>query len=307
MHQCPFSVAAKDQELLLTFTTLYLSQNLVVEVPRVGQVVVRHVATRRALILTPLHWGILKNFEGGRTVSAVLRQLIHARGCLPLGEFYELVVKAHGAAMLCETMDQAATAPPSRPWTWSANGTLIRRLTLAVVFIALLGLLFNRVGPPGHWWWWLTGWLLSCLGISAGFALAGGLLHAAGREITDSVEIHFAPRSAEVEMRNWLGATLEYFTQSDGGLGARMVQAVADAFRRGAQRVALLGGDCPALDADRLAMAFCPFTTRCGTGARRCGVWPDVGRGLLSACPIAPRAGALLQHSLEHSDHALGL
>jgi CRP-like cAMP-binding protein len=183
MHQCPFSVAAKDQELLLTFTTLYLSQNLVVEVPRVGQVVVRHVATRRALILTPLHWGILKNFEGGRTVSAVLRQLIHARGCLPLGEFYELVVKAHGAAMLCETMDQAATAPPSRPWTWSANGTLIRRLTMAVVFIALLGLLFNRVGPPGHWWWWLTGWFLSCLGISAGFALAGGLLHAAGREI----------------------------------------------------------------------------------------------------------------------------
>ena len=130
---------------------------------------------------------------------------------------------------------------------------------------------------------------------------------AEAKRFTDSVGIHFAPRSAEVEMRNWLGATLEYFTQSDGGLGARMVQAVADAFRRGAQRVALLGGDCPALDADRLAMAFCPFTTRCGTGARRCGVWPDVGRGLLSACPIAPGAGALLQHSLEHSDHALGL
>jgi rSAM/selenodomain-associated transferase 1 len=79
---------------------------------------------------------------------------------------------------------------------------------------------------------------------------------AEAKRFTDSVEIHFAPRSAEVEMRNWLGATLEYFTQSDGGLGARMAQAVADAFRRGAQRVALFGGDCPALEADRLAMAF---------------------------------------------------
>jgi rSAM/selenodomain-associated transferase 1 len=76
------------------------------------------------------------------------------------------------------------------------------------------------------------------------------------KRFTDSVEIHFAPRSAEVDMRNWLGATLEYFAQSEGDLGARMAQAVADAFRLGAQRVALIGGDCPALEADRLAMAF---------------------------------------------------
>ncbi len=183
MHHRPFSVAAKDQELLLTFTTLHLSQNLAVEVPRVGQVVVRHVATRKALILTPLHWGILKNFEGGRTVSAVLRQLIHSRGCLPLGEFYELVVKAHGAGMLCESADRAEAAPPSLPWTWSANGLVVRRATAALVFIALVGLILNRVGQPAHWVWWLPGWLLSCLAISAGFALAGGLLHAAGREI----------------------------------------------------------------------------------------------------------------------------
>lgn len=70
------------------------------------------------------------------------------------------------------------------------------------------------------------------------------------------VEIHYSPGSAETEMRNWLGPKPDYFAQANGDLGERMIHAMTNAFLRGAQRVALVGGDCPALNSDRLTMAF---------------------------------------------------
>lgn len=70
------------------------------------------------------------------------------------------------------------------------------------------------------------------------------------------LEIHYTPREAGDEMREWLGPNRDYFAQADGDLGVRMCRAMDDAFRRGARKVALIGADCPALTADRLEMAF---------------------------------------------------
>ena len=44
--------------------------------------------------------------------------------------------------------------------------------------------------------------------------------------------------------------------QSGKGLGERMALAAAEAFREGAGRVAVIGGDCPALGASRVREAF---------------------------------------------------
>jgi glycosyltransferase A (GT-A) superfamily protein (DUF2064 family) len=108
-------------------------------------------------------------------------------------------------------------------------------------------------------------------------------------------------------MRNWLGATLEYFAQSEGDLGVRMDQAVADVFRLGAQRVALIGGDCPALESDRLAMAFARLRPDAGREPDDAVFGPtsDGGNDLLALS--RPEPEPLLQHSLEPSEHALGL
>lgn len=78
-------------------------------------------------------------------------------------------------------------------------------------------------------------------------------VHASGLPL----ELHFAPADAEPELRAWLGDTAgRYIPQFTGDLGARLAHATTLAFANGATRVALIGTDCPALDAARLQSAF---------------------------------------------------
>ena len=54
----------------------------------------------------------------------------------------------------------------------------------------------------------------------------------------------FAPAGAEAALRAWLGPST-LIPQGEGTLGARMAVAFAEAFARGARRVALIGTDVP--------------------------------------------------------------
>ncbi len=54
----------------------------------------------------------------------------------------------------------------------------------------------------------------------------------------------------------WLGADLDYQSQVGGDLGSRMERAIADALAVGADRVVLIGTDCPGLSASILGEAF---------------------------------------------------
>ncbi|MCC6160066.1 MAG: TIGR04282 family arsenosugar biosynthesis glycosyltransferase [Deltaproteobacteria bacterium] len=83
-----------------------------------------------------------------------------------------------------------------------------------------------------------------------------------------AVRIHFTPPEDESLMRAWLGEDPEFHPQRGDDLGARMANALADAFRDGARRVALVGCDAPGLRAhhvetflnelDRHDMVFIP-------------------------------------------------
>ncbi len=64
-----------------------------------------------------------------------------------------------------------------------------------------------------------------------------------------TIEVHYTPRDAEFEMKQWLGHEHEYYPQSDGELGSRLTDSVAGAFSRGAKTVICIGGDCPELNA----------------------------------------------------------
>ena len=46
-------------------------------------------------------------------------------------------------------------------------------------------------------------------------------------------------------MRQWLGGDILYLEQDGGDLGERMLKAFIVAFRNGAERVLLMGTDCP--------------------------------------------------------------
>ena len=71
-----------------------------------------------------------------------------------------------------------------------------------------------------------------------------------------SVTVAYTPRYAKRAMREWLGPTVRFRPQSDGDLGARMAVAVDDAIQGGAERVVVIGTDCPAVTAAVVDEAF---------------------------------------------------
>jgi hypothetical protein len=66
--------------------------------------------------------------------------------------------------------------------------------------------------------------------------------------------VHFSPADAREEMLAWLKPHLppdtRFVPQCDGDLGERLALAVRAEFQRGAERVFLVGGDCPAIGPD---------------------------------------------------------
>jgi uncharacterized protein len=70
-----------------------------------------------------------------------------------------------------------------------------------------------------------------------------------------SISVHF-DGSDRQQMANWLGADLVYRSQGEGDLGIRMDRSISVAHQQGAERVVLIGTDCPKLTADILVQAF---------------------------------------------------
>ncbi|MDX2080595.1 MAG: TIGR04282 family arsenosugar biosynthesis glycosyltransferase [Terrimicrobiaceae bacterium] len=66
-----------------------------------------------------------------------------------------------------------------------------------------------------------------------------------------TTHVAYAPDDAAAEMPAWLGPEIQYFPQSPGTLGDRLIAALAQL----PKPVIFLGGDCPALDTDRLLAA----------------------------------------------------
>lgn len=69
------------------------------------------------------------------------------------------------------------------------------------------------------------------------------------------IEVRFSGGTLR-QMRRWLGSGLTYRPQGLGSLGSRLRQAVETAFAEGSERVAIVGSDCPGIDATLLAKAF---------------------------------------------------
>ena len=59
------------------------------------------------------------------------------------------------------------------------------------------------------------------------------------------VELCFAPDDASSEIQRWLRSGWTARAQGEGDLGARLTRAFASAFANGAERVVIIGSDCP--------------------------------------------------------------
>jgi uncharacterized protein len=80
-------------------------------------------------------------------------------------------------------------------------------------------------------------------------------------QIATNIAVHFDGSDSQ-QMANWLGADLVYQSQGEGDLGMRMARSISSAHQQGAERVVLIGTDCPKLTADILAQAFTELLER---------------------------------------------
>ncbi|CAA6678367.1 MULTISPECIES: TIGR04282 family arsenosugar biosynthesis glycosyltransferase [unclassified Lentimonas] len=78
-----------------------------------------------------------------------------------------------------------------------------------------------------------------------------------------SIEVHYTPSDADLEMRQWLGHRHEYYPQVEGELGVKLAHSVSCAFERGAKSVCCIGGDCPQLDLTHFEQAQAALADNC--------------------------------------------
>ncbi|MFN6485483.1 MULTISPECIES: TIGR04282 family arsenosugar biosynthesis glycosyltransferase [unclassified Nostoc] len=75
------------------------------------------------------------------------------------------------------------------------------------------------------------------------------------KAIDISVEVRFTGGDLQL-MQDWLGLDLVYQFQGEGDLGLRMARSLFDAFQSGAEKVTIIGTDCPGVNTQILATAF---------------------------------------------------
>jgi len=68
--------------------------------------------------------------------------------------------------------------------------------------------------------------------------------------------IYFLPSEKEDELRSWLGNEYPYFVQTGKDLGEKMSNAFRDEFKRGYDRLILIGTDIPEITESVLLQAF---------------------------------------------------
>ncbi len=75
-------------------------------------------------------------------------------------------------------------------------------------------------------------------------------------EPLSEVQLCFSPPDAQVEIQNWLRRDWTAIPQTDGDLGQRLQGAFETAFETGAQRVVVIGSDCPTVTPDDIQNAW---------------------------------------------------
>ncbi|MDX6770175.1 MAG: TIGR04282 family arsenosugar biosynthesis glycosyltransferase [Elusimicrobiota bacterium] len=70
-----------------------------------------------------------------------------------------------------------------------------------------------------------------------------------------AVSVAYEPHPKRPDL-TWLEDSPPWFPQADGDLGARLIAAFDRAFRAGAEKVVVIGSDCPDLDPDILRQAL---------------------------------------------------
>jgi|GEM_PF-551124 len=173
-----------DYNLLLTTERLKLGAELRRGWCSRGGFVIKNVPAQAYMTVSREQAEVLEEFADGATVPEVFARLLRERRCLPLREFYELVLKAVHAGIL-------GAGPSRKPLRRALNwpgwqpglGALLPAGASAIA--VLIGLVWRSLDASGDWTvtGLAVGVLTAVLAMSAGQALAATFLVGSGGEI----------------------------------------------------------------------------------------------------------------------------
>lgn len=173
-----------EQNLLLTTARLKLGSDLQRGWNSHGAFVIKNVPLQIYLTVSREQAAVLDAFSEGATVPEVFARLLRERRCLPLREFYELVLKACEAGVLCTG---AVSGPPRRALTWPGcnigAGGAYPVAALTILVLVALGVRADVWASNWSAVGLFTGALLSSVALSLGQALAATFLAGAGGEV----------------------------------------------------------------------------------------------------------------------------
>lgn len=134
-----------DTNLTLSAQILTLAPNLQHSEAINGLLVVKNVSAKTYLKITTAQWRILRLFAEPHSVPAVLAQALDERLCLPLNEFFELILKAVRAHILLEPGVEPEMMQAYN-WRPGVRPKAVAR-PLAAIFLA--GIVLTLVYRPG--------------------------------------------------------------------------------------------------------------------------------------------------------------
>jgi len=105
---------------------------------------------------------------------------------------------------------------------------------------------------------WVKTRLAAALGPDGAVAAYRELVAAIRRNLADwpGVELRHAPDDAGAELAEWLQPGWSLAPQGGGDLGARLTRTFAEHFSQGAERVVVIGADCPEVTVEDIAAAL---------------------------------------------------
>jgi CRP-like cAMP-binding protein len=147
-----------------------------------GLLVLKNVPAKKYLRVTPEEFLILRQFERPRTVPDVLGSAIRERFCLPLGEFYELILKAMRAKILL-VPGHGPKPVRAHEWIWNVRTRVVRRPLVILFLVGITMALFFPPRLPSSPVDWAVGIALLSATLSFGNFLAACLIRGAGGEV----------------------------------------------------------------------------------------------------------------------------
>ncbi|HEY5080280.1 MAG TPA: cyclic nucleotide-binding domain-containing protein, partial [Opitutaceae bacterium] len=214
-----------DLNLILSAQTLILAPQVQRSGLINGLVVLKNVPAKTYLRVTSEELLILQQFEKPRTVPDVLGAAIGERFCLPLGEFYELVLKGMRAKILLDP-GQAQRLVETQEWKWNVRPRVLERPLAILFFVGLTMALVFQPKFPSSFLDWVVGIALLSASLSFGNFVAACLIGGAGGEVYRprwrwlALPPHFALKKTDAIM-------LTSVEQSTIGLAAPAVLATA--------------------------------------------------------------------------------